>query len=185
MTRRSLVPVEGLSKDGQSVYEVLNGEPDLSAVLIASSYIDACLGALLEGFFLKSSVATKLLNVKGGSLGSFSSRSDACYCLGLINKQLYQDILVIAEIRNQFAHHHLALSFAVPEAAEQCEKLSYVAGLRNGNSDEPLLDSKHMRAPRNKFVLSVVLISQRLLIKGLEVKHVQPQIQPGSQSDLR
>ncbi|HLE62783.1 MAG TPA: MltR family transcriptional regulator [Pyrinomonadaceae bacterium] len=176
MTRRSLVPVEGLSKDGQSVYDVLNGEPDLSAVLVAASYIDACLGALLEGFFLKSSVATKMLDAKGGSLGSFNSRSDACYCLGLINKRLYQDLLVIAEIRNQFAHHHLALSFAVPEVAEQCEKLSYVAGLRNGNSDEPLLDSKHLRTPRNRLVLSAVLISQQLLIKGLEVKHVQPRV---------
>lgn len=101
-----------------------------------------------------------------------SSRSDTCYCLGLVDKRLYQDLLVIAEIRNQFAHHHLALSFAVPEVVQQCEKLSYVAGLKNGNSDEPLIDAEHLQTPRNQFVLSVVLISQRLLLTGLGVKRV-------------
>jgi len=175
MAKRSLVPVEGLSKDGQSVYDVLNDEHDLSAVLVGTSYVDACLGALLEGLFLKGSVASALLDARGGALGSFKSRSDACYCLGLINKRLYQDLLVIAEIRNQFAHHHLALNFAIPEVTEQCEKLSYVAGLTNGSSDERPLE-KLLNTPRNKFVLSIVLISQRLLIKGLEVKHVQPQV---------
>ena len=176
MTRRSLVPVEGLSKDGQSVYDVLNDEPDLSAVLVGTSYVDACLGALLEGFFLKGSVASELLDAKGGALGSFKSRSDACYCLGLIDKRMYQDLLVFAEIRNQFTHHHLALNFAIPEVTEQCEKLAYVAGLKDGGSGEQLLNSKLLSTPRNKFVLSVVLISQRLLIKGLEVKHVPPQV---------
>lgn len=174
MTKRPIVPVEGLSKDAQSVFDVLNDETDLSAVLVGTSYVDACLGALLEGFFLKGSVASALLDAKGGALGSFKLRSDACYCLGLINKRLYQDILVIAEIRNQFAHHHLALNFAIPEVTEQCGKLTYVADLRNGNTDERPLE-KLLSTPRNKFVLSVVLISQRLLLKGLEVKHVQPQ----------
>ncbi|MDD4963342.1 MAG: hypothetical protein PHI11_05405 [Gallionella sp.] len=176
MAKRSLVPVDGLSKDGQSVYDVLNDEPDLSAVLVGTSYIDACLGALLEGFFLKdSSTAAELLDARGGALGSFKSRSDACYCIGLINKRLYQDLLVIAEIRNQFAHHHLALNFDIPEVTEQCEKLSYFEGLTNGSSDERPFE-KLLNTPRNKFVLSVGLISLRLLIKGLEVKHVQPQV---------
>jgi DNA-binding MltR family transcriptional regulator len=174
MAKRSLVPVEGLSKDGQSVYDVLNDEPDLSAVLVGTSYVDACLAALLEGFFLKGSTASELLDAKG-ALGSFKSRSDACYCLGLINKCLYQELLVIAVIRNLFAHHHLALNFAIPEVVEQCKKLSYVADLPIISSDERPLE-KLLNTPRNKFVLSVVFISQRLLIKGQEVKHVQPQV---------
>ena len=176
MAKRLPVPIEGLSKDSDAFYDVLNDEPDLSAVLVATSYIDACLGALLEGFLLKSSVSTKLLDGKAGLLGSFSSRSDACYCLGLISKPLYQDLLVIAEIRNQFAHHHLALSFAVPEVARQCKKLSYVSDVWiETPPSEPPMDTKHLFEPRNRFVISVVLISQRLLLKGLEVKHVQPQ----------
>lgn len=176
MTKRTLVPVERLSDETQSFYDVLNNESDLPAVLITASYIDACLGAILKKFFLDNSTSANLLNPKVGSLGTFGSRSDACYCLGLIDKRIYQDLLVIAEIRNLFAHHHLALSFAVPEVAQQCERLSYVAQQRNGNTDVPLLDAKHLRTPRDRFVISAVIISQRLLLTGLGISRVQTQL---------
>lgn len=184
MAKRPPVSTEGLSKDSQAFLDVLNGESDLSAVLVATSYISACLGTLLNGFLLKSSVSTELLDGKAGLLGSFNSRSNACYCLGLINKLLYQDLLVIAEIRNEFAHHHLALSFAVPEVALLCEKLSYAAGLRNENFDKPLIDTKPLSRPRNRFVISVVLISQQLLFEGQVVKHVQLRRTDNSMFDI-
>jgi DNA-binding MltR family transcriptional regulator len=176
MAKRSLFPVEVLSKDTQSFYDVLNNESDLGVVLVAASYIDASLGALLQRFLMESSVATKLLDVKSGPLGSLAPRADACYCLGLVDKWLYQDLLIIAEIRNQFAHHHLALSFAVPEVAQQCEKLAYVANLKNGNTNKPLLEPERLQHPRDKFVHTLVLISQRLLLTGLGAKRVQGQV---------
>jgi DNA-binding MltR family transcriptional regulator len=173
MAKRSLIPVEGLSKETQSFYDVLNSEPDLSVVLVAVSYIDACLGALLERFLLKSSVSEKLLDPRSGALGSFGARADAGYSLGLVEKPLYQDLLVLSELRNQFAHHHLALNFSIPSVVEQCEKLSYAADLKDGSSSNPLMEASLLQHPRNRFVLSVVLISQRLLLVGLGVKRVQ------------
>jgi len=42
--------------------------PIFPPFLVGTSYVDACLAALLEGFFLKGSVASALLDAKGAPL---------------------------------------------------------------------------------------------------------------------
>ncbi|MDC4204581.1 MAG: MltR family transcriptional regulator [Candidatus Manganitrophus sp.] len=176
MTKRTLLPAESLSADTQAFFDVLNNEPDLSAVVISAAYIDACLAALLEKFFVASAVSAKVLDSRSGSLGSLSSRADACYVLGLVSKPLYQDLLVLAEMRNQFAHHHLSLSFASPELSESCSRLMYPVMLKNGNTDEPLYTPGQLRNPRDRFTMTVVLISQRLLLTALGTQKREPAV---------
>jgi len=132
MTQRPILPAETLSSDTQAFFDVLNKEPDLSVVLVSPAYIDACLGALLQKLFIDSSVSLKLLDSWVGSLGTYVSRADACYSLGLISKALYQDLLVLAEIRNQFAHYHLNLNFTEPEVARRCQDLATFSPSRTG-----------------------------------------------------
>jgi DNA-binding MltR family transcriptional regulator len=173
MTKRTIIAVERLSSDSKSLYNLLNRESGLSVVLVGVGFLDACLASLLERFFLKTSVAAKLLDGTKGALGSFASRSDTCYCLGLIEKSLYQDLFILAEIRNLYAHHHLALNFAVTEVAQKCTELMYIARLKNGDAEEPLLAQKYFAHPRNRFVLSVVMISSRLMLTALGAKRVK------------
>jgi DNA-binding MltR family transcriptional regulator len=170
MSKRTILPIENLSKDSQKLFDVLNEEKDLSVILIATSFIDACLGSILKNKLIKSSVIDKILDVRGGILGTYSARADVCYTLGLINKPLYQDLTIIGSIRNGVAHHHLELDFDDPTIIEFCSKLSYVSTLKNGNTDESLGMEKYMEGPRNQFTITVVMISQRLLLIGLGVK---------------
>ena len=83
-------------------------------MLIAASFLDACLGSILKNKLIDSCVSKELLGSRG-ILGSFSSRTDVCYALGLFHKLLYKDLRKIAEIRNEFAHYHLELSFESEE----------------------------------------------------------------------
>src|SRR5687768_16031576 len=106
MPRRPILPPEHLSEDTQQFFDVLNGSSDLVVVLVAASYIDASLAALLHKFLVESSVSSKLLDPRGGALGTFAAKLDAAYALGLIDKPLYKDLCKIAEIRNEVAHHH-------------------------------------------------------------------------------
>lgn len=179
MAKHIPLPVESLSEDTQALYDVLNNEPDFSVVLISVAYIDACLAALLEKLFAQSSVSSKLLDPRSGALGSFSARSDACYVLGLVSKSIYQDLLVLAEIRNQFAHYHLLLDFAKPEIAESCLKLTYIATLKRWdmNTDESMFKADQIQDPRFRFVTSTVIIKQQLLLTVLGssiAAHVTP-----------
>jgi DNA-binding MltR family transcriptional regulator len=173
---QTLIPAESLSADTQAFFDVLNGGTDFAAGVIAAAYIDACLAALLEKFFVASTVAAKVLDSRSGSLGSLSSRADTCYVLGLVSKPLYQDLLVLSEMRNQFAHHHLSLSFASPELAESCGRLMYPVTLKNGSTDEPLYTPGQFRNARERFTITVVLISQRLLLTALGTQKREPAV---------
>jgi hypothetical protein len=165
-----------LSTNTQAFFDVLNNEPDFSVVVISAAYIDACLATPLAKLLVQSSVSAKLLDARSGALGSFASRADACYTLGLVSKSLYQDLLVLAEIRNQFAHHHLSLTFSTPELSASCKGLSYAMTLKNGDIDEPMFRPGQLDDIRTRFVMSVVLISQRLLVTALGVKRIEPAV---------
>jgi hypothetical protein len=171
MSKR-LVPAETLSDDTQKLFDVLNSEPDFSVVVVSCAYIDACLGSILEKYLLLGSTSLKLLDVRGGALGSFSVRSDACYSLGLVSKGVYQDLVVLCELRNQIAHHYLMLDFSAPPIAKACSSLKYAETLKVGNG-ELMFKPGQLDEPRNRFVMTVVLLSQWLLLIALGTKRVK------------
>jgi DNA-binding MltR family transcriptional regulator len=175
LAKRPVLPAETLSGDTQALYDVVNDEPDFSVVVVSCAYLDACLGSILEKHFLQSAVSTKLLDPGRGVLGTFTARSDACYALGLISKGIYQDLLVLAELRNQVAHHHLMLSFSTPAVVEACKSLKYAETLVRWDRDDGSLmfQPGQLEDPRTRFVMSVVLMSQRLLLIALGVKRVE------------
>ena len=73
-------------------------------------------------------------------------------------------------MRNQFAHHHLSLTFETPELIESCNRLSYAMTLKNGDFDEPMFKPGQLANARERFTVSVVLLSQRLLLTALGVQ---------------
>jgi DNA-binding MltR family transcriptional regulator len=167
--KRELLPPEALSGDSVEFFDTLNKEGDLAVVLVAASYLDACVGTLLGRFFIESGVSNKLLDING-ALGSFGARADASYALDLISTVLYQDLLTVVEMRNRFAHHHLALDFEDVTVRQLCGKLKWVESLRNGATKDPLGLEKFMVTTRDRFVLTVVMLSQSLLLDALSVK---------------
>ena len=169
MSKRTILPAEALSADAQKLYHVLNNEPDFSVIVVSCSYVDACLGSILAMHLLESSISTKLLDVRGGALGSLAARSDACYSLGLISKRIYQDLVVLGELRNQVAHHHHMLDFSVVAVAESCQSLKFAETLERWDMDngELMFEPAQLAEPRVRFVMTVVLLSQRLLLIAL------------------
>jgi DNA-binding MltR family transcriptional regulator len=171
MAKQLIPQIEQLSTESKELFEVLNKSDDLSVILVATSFLDLSLASILKRKLLDNSATNKLLDARSGALGSFVARSDVCYALGLIGKPIYRDILKIAEIRNMIAHHHLALNFKAEGIAKLCGELSYVGSLKDGASGEPLLSAKWMTTPRNQFVHTAVIISQRLLLIGLGIRN--------------
>jgi DNA-binding MltR family transcriptional regulator len=170
MAKRTVLPVENLSQDTQRLFDVLNNSSDLGVVLVGTSYLDASLGSLLHRFFIAGSTSEKLLDVGGGAIGTYSARCDLSYVLGLIDKPLYQDLSTIGRIRNEFAHHHLEHDFEVPTMVTLCSELKYVESLRDSTTGKPFGLEGLVSNTRGRFVLSLVMISQRLLLNGLSVK---------------
>jgi DNA-binding MltR family transcriptional regulator len=173
MPRRPPLPPESLSADSKHLYDLLNEGTDASVIIIGVSYIDACLASLLAKRLLKSSVTEKLLDSRSGAIGSFAARSDLAYTLSLIDKPMYQDLLVLAGLRNETAHHHFELSFASGAILQGCDKLKYVACLKAANTGGPLIEEAWLARPRDRFMLTATMIVNRLLLTALCTTHVE------------
>lgn len=171
MKRWKPINIEELSDDTKKVFDVLNDESDLACVLIGTSYLSELLANIIDVSFIDTSISGKLLNPQGGAIGQFAVRADLAYCLGLINKSVYQDLGIVAVIRNMFAHKHLALDFSDKNIINNCEKLKAWRILQRGEEESVELSQEQMRVQaRNQFNFSVVLISQRMHLSVLSKK---------------
>lgn len=171
------VPVEQLSEDTKHLMDVLNSQADLACVVVGAAFLDTALKTLLSEKLLKSSVTDKLLDDRG-ALGSFSARADLAYCLGIVRKHHYNDLRLVMEIRNQFAHTHLHLAFDDSTVQEKCDRLNEWKVFFHGEKQEPTPEQLSTRAARNKFTLSVIFLSNWLLITALEIKRQPPTVSP-------
>jgi hypothetical protein len=168
---------EELSPQTHKLCDVINEEPDLPCALICASFLDECLASLLRKALVQSRTAEKMLDVRGGILGEFSARSGMAYSLGLITKGMYQNLMIIAEIRNLFAHSHLMMTFGDPLVSERCCGLQY---LRVGSSIDLATGKELPASPwpgegdsRSRFTLIVILMANRLLLTALETNSLE------------
>ncbi len=166
MVKRKVIEIDSLSQDMQAVYDVLNKESSLAAVLIGVNFLDQCLGSLLSHHFIKGSTSEALLDPNNGILGTFGSRMKLSYCLGIISKNDYNELQIMAETRNIFAHSHATVNFKTPAIVDLCDRLSYLEKLKLAKSNY---------GPRSKFDITVALMAQRLVVLALSAKKKQKQ----------
>jgi DNA-binding MltR family transcriptional regulator len=160
MSKKPIIPAESLTKEADELYKTLENESDLEVVVIGAAFLDVCLKALLSRFLIEGETSGALL--QKGPLNEFAVRAKIAYALGLISKLAFRDLVCIAEIRNAFAHHHRVMSFDFSEVGEQCRKLYCGKSI----IDDLAID-KALILPRTRFTVSVVLLSQRLMIDCL------------------
>ena len=172
MAKKSPPTIEQLGSESKDFYELLKSEADFPCVVVSLSFIDQCLASLLHTFFIDGSTADRLLDHRG-ALGSFIARVDLSYCLGLITKELFQNLHVLGEIRNVFAHSRFKLSFDSSEIKHLCGLLTFpkakglIVNTDTGESqqttDWPQL---FYDTPRRRFILIVTLVANQLLVEG-------------------
>lgn len=133
--------------------EELKRETDRSLALVAAALIDDRLTEALRSFFCEVPSATKLLDGANAPLGTFSSRTEACYALGLIDIFEHREIGLIRKIRNEFAHAKHGISFHTPRVQGLCSALQ---------SDLPQGAGYPLDEPRFRFTNAVVCLAIRL-----------------------
>jgi DNA-binding MltR family transcriptional regulator len=151
--------------DWKGFYEELQKETPRGAVIIAGAFLDAQLRDLLSKFLIdEPKIVDELIgsdNKPDRPLSSFSSRIKAAYCLGLIGRNIYDDLNAIRKIRNKFAHKMHGYTFNEPEIVSWCKSLK----LANMITDAiPTLPNSH----RDMFLLGVTQLANWLAIITLE-----------------
>ncbi len=87
------------AEDLAQFVEELKKETDRSLPLVGAALIDEKLLETLQAFFVEGKSSKRLLMEGNAPLGTFSSRIEACYSLGLIDEFEYQEVSLI---RNEF-----------------------------------------------------------------------------------
>ncbi|WP_240206769.1 DUF4145 domain-containing protein [Vibrio sp. CyArs1] len=92
--------------------KVLKGESDRGAVLIAAAMLELGLEKLLSMKLLPPTTTKDPIFDANGALGTFSSKIEMSYRLGVITKKQKEMFNIFRKIRNDFAHSADNISLA-------------------------------------------------------------------------
>lgn len=86
-------------------YELISGESDRGAVIVAASILEENLGEILKAFLLRPSTKKDdLLDGAYAPLGSFAAKIELSFRLGIIRQPIRQQLMLFKSIRNDVAH---------------------------------------------------------------------------------
>lgn len=177
--KRKIHAVETLSEDARKAFKITEDASDIACALVISGFLDQCLGALLKAYFLRSDVADGVLRASSGFVADFDARAKLAYILGLIPKRLFQNLCLIGQVRNIFAHSHLGIKFEDEGIPGLCDDLVLPAievvdpgGSAADRSEEDIV--RMLTTPRMKFVVHSLLMADRLLQMTRATKHPDP-----------
>jgi DNA-binding MltR family transcriptional regulator len=143
------------SRDYQGFLDELQGEGDRNAAIIGAAFLDEQLRQLLVNYFVNDEKEVALLTSGDSPLGAFAARIRAAYCMGLISKEDFEDLKIIKDIRNAFAHQLHGRSFSDSDIAEAYARL--------GNHKR--FQSIQAHTSREMFELTTVFISMQIGLK--------------------
>ena len=126
------------------LFAAINHVDDRVTAIVATSFVDHFLDALLRSHFIESSAVDKVLN---GCLNGLSDKAHVSYCLGIIPKQDFQNIENMARIRNRFAHKIGGITFGDKVVQKLCEEISLplLSGTKYSLMNAPLNGSAPSR----------------------------------------
>jgi hypothetical protein len=163
---------EHLATDSEHLYKIINEESDLACALIVGSSLEMATTALVGKHLVDAETAKGLLS-DTGPLGTFRSCTNIAYCLGLISKGMFNNLNLMGEIRNVFAHSNVAVGFDNSAIGEKCRDLTFPEVVHQvvvgGGKPTPL--SEIANTPRSRFTLVGTLTFNGLLMRAMEETH--------------
>jgi CheY-like chemotaxis protein len=142
----------------QTFREVKKIDPR-AAVIISAAFMDVWLRQLIADFMVDDSKAVdELVGTEDNidrPLSSFSSRIRAAYCLGLIPRDEYDDLLMVRKLRNRFAHGMHGLSVDDDVIVSWCNELKIPKKIFAGKVHH-----------WDTFLIAVSMLTSRLAIRA-------------------
>jgi DNA-binding MltR family transcriptional regulator len=134
---RLLKHLEESKERGRKVSEILTKETPRGCTLVGAALLDERLLKLIQARMIERATANKFDSFfEGyGPLAGFAARTHLAYLVGFIGNSIYQDLCVIRDIRNRFAHSSEDLDFDDERIKANCAKLHHY--MKQRISDNP------------------------------------------------
>jgi len=121
---------------------------------------------MLRAAFVESAKDVEKVLGRDRPLETLSARIYLANSLGLLGPDMRHDLSLIHKIRNEFAHQHAPASFDSEPNASRCRDLRLAELLP--------LDWPSRSGPRSRFIFTVVILANQLMLRGLSLKHAEP-----------
>lgn len=82
----------------------LDQKDERAIAILGGTFLDMALQHILYSFFPEDEKEVEKLFGQDQPLGTFSGKITICYCLGLIDRMVKDDLNLVRKIRNKFAH---------------------------------------------------------------------------------
>ena len=119
--------VSEMKKRSELLFDALARESDRGLVLTGVTFLDEALEVLLRAKFRdrseKPEAVVNLLFAPIGPLSSFWAKIRLAYALSLIRSWVYEDLEVLRQLRNRFAHQLEPADFDDPQVIRLTERL--------------------------------------------------------------
>lgn len=134
---------------------------DRAIALISATVLDQGLEVTLLSRFVEMDDGGErsLFSDDGAPLASFGAKIRMGHALGVYGVAARQDLTIVRQIRNTFAHSRLTISFDTPEIGEACRQLTLFD--RTGRGPTPEFDAR-------EWFIGTVSAFAILLITGAE-----------------
>lgn len=100
----------------------LADEGDRASALMAAAYLEECLAKLITAFMVDDKKIASQIMSHNGSMGTFSSKIDVAFMIGLISISVHRDMHILRKIRNDFAHIAKPMSFSDHKISSRCSE---------------------------------------------------------------
>jgi hypothetical protein len=161
---------------GNKILKEFFGQSDRSAAVLIGAEIDIQLERILSHFLLPPLKKSSPLLQHDGPLGSFSTRIEMIYRLGLIPEDWHHDLHVIRKIRNEFAHGRTGLDFKQPPVCDLAANLiigkRLVDKMMRGRKSPS--DPRAPYAAKNVFRLSCSYFLPQMILLRYNTPKMQP-----------
>jgi mannitol operon repressor len=137
-------------------------ESDRGKVLISTGLIEEQLKTALLAFMRDVQSAAELFEGPAAPLGTFSSRVEMCFVLGLITDDEHHDLTFIQPIRDDFAHR-IETTFETASVTGRCSELRLKAP---GNRK---LDVEGYGIAQEQFLNSITYLTLHLSLRAERV----------------
>jgi len=156
----------------RSLHE-LNTQSDRAAAIVGAAILDIALTHALKRYLHDWPKVTKRLFSINGAVGNLGPKIDLALLIGLVGEDAYNDLVIVKEIRNKFAHGLDVSDFKSDPIAALSNKLK-IADIRTFDGKEPkngcwigVSNREAILAdPRERFLLNVHVLIYGLSIPG-------------------
>jgi len=142
-------------------------QTDRAAAIVSSTMFEEILERILINFLCERESLKRSLFDGVAPLSTLSAKILMAYNLGLIKKAELEDLNLIKNIRNDFAHSMVMVNFETQRIKDKCIQLKTLI-----NTKPPQKVMDEFKTTKSFFQVNVTLLASILFSKIDEIKHL-------------